>query len=279
MTTSQLGSTVESVLSLIEKMTTALQWDVYYFNGQTEYAHLRSSSLSELRAHIDSIRTEIASVILLTRKIVVECTVQIIRKNMEASLSKMELLSHQLCQVTKVKVRHCQGENLSCLWYQVLALILNGTDQSEETAALVYLVENGANLLRVVDCLLRDIHTLSGVSGECTLSESGVSYSSPQIEVPVLYHKNARVETERKACSLKIKTVRNYPILFRNNDSTCIAAWYRTMHEYIYSYTVFKKSSWWTVIINKDSCYRAPRSKVKRASYNFYTDIQLEHLY
>ncbi len=46
------------------------------------------------------------------------------------------------------------------------------TDQSEETAALVDLVENGANLLRAVDCLLRDMRTLSGVSGECTLSES-----------------------------------------------------------------------------------------------------------
>ncbi len=48
----------------------------------------------------------------------------------------------------------------------MLALILNGTDQSEETAALVDLVENGANLLRAVDSLLRDIRTLSGVSGE-----------------------------------------------------------------------------------------------------------------
>ena len=54
----------------------------------------------------------------------------------------------------------------------MLALILNGTDQSDETAALVDLVENGANLLRAVDCLLRDIHILSGVSGEFTLSES-----------------------------------------------------------------------------------------------------------
>ncbi len=61
----------------------------------------------------------------------------------------------------------------------MLALILNGTDQSEETAALVDLVEDGANLLRAVDCLLRDIHTVNGVSGECTLSEScchGVEY-------------------------------------------------------------------------------------------------------
>ena len=54
----------------------------------------------------------------------------------------------------------------------ISSLILNGTDQSEKTAALVDLVENGANLLRAVDCLLRDIHTLSGVSGEYTLSES-----------------------------------------------------------------------------------------------------------
>ena len=58
----------------------------------------------------------------------------------------------------------------------MLALILNGTDQSEETAALIDLVENGANLLRAVDRLLRDMHTLSGVSGECTLSESVYRY-------------------------------------------------------------------------------------------------------
>ncbi len=51
----------------------------------------------------------------------------------------------------------------------VLALILVGTDQSEETAALVDLVDNGANLLKAVDCLLRDIHTLNGVSGKWTL--------------------------------------------------------------------------------------------------------------
>ncbi|XP_064385072.1 uncharacterized protein LOC135333968 isoform X2 [Halichondria panicea] len=130
MTTSQLGSTVETVLSLMEKMTTALQ----------------SSSLSELTAYTDSIRTEIKAVLVVTRRVVQECTVQSISENMGASLSKMETLSHQLCHVTKVKLRYC-------------------LDQSEETAALVDLVENGANLLRAVDCLLRDIHTLSGVSG------------------------------------------------------------------------------------------------------------------
>ncbi len=57
-------------------------------------------------------------------------------------------------------------------------LILNDTDQLEETAALVDLVENGANLLRAVDCLLRDIHTLSGVSGECPMSVMLCFYSA-----------------------------------------------------------------------------------------------------
>ncbi|XP_064385255.1 uncharacterized protein LOC135334125 isoform X2 [Halichondria panicea] len=133
----QLGSTVKSVVSLMERMTAAL----------------RSSSLSELTGHTDSIRTEIASVLVVTRRVVEECTVQSISENMGASLSKMETLSHQLCHVAKVKLRYCLG-----------------TDQSEETAALVDLVENGANLLRAVDCLLRDIHTLSGVSGNAGYS-------------------------------------------------------------------------------------------------------------
>ncbi|XP_064404111.1 uncharacterized protein LOC135349511 isoform X2 [Halichondria panicea] len=131
----QLGSTVKSVVSLMERMTAAL----------------RSSSLSELTGHTDSIRTEIASVLVVTRRVVEECTVQSISENMGASLSKMETLSHQLCQVAKVKLRYC-------------------LDQSDETAALVDLVENGANLLRAVDCLLRDIHTLSGVSGNAGYS-------------------------------------------------------------------------------------------------------------
>ncbi|XP_064385275.1 uncharacterized protein LOC135334138 [Halichondria panicea] len=135
MTTSQLGSTVDTVLSLMEKMTAALQ----------------SSSLSELTAHTDSIRTEIKAVLVVTRRVVQECTVQSISENMGASLSKMEILSHQLCHVARVKLRYC-------------------LDQSEETAALIDLVENGANLLRAVDRLLRDMHTLSGVSGNAGYS-------------------------------------------------------------------------------------------------------------
>ena len=74
----------------------------------------------------------------------------------------------------------------------MLALILNGTDQSEETAALVDLVDNGANLLRTVDCLLRDIRTLSGVSGEFTLSESVYRVSTYRIAGIFLRYKFSR---------------------------------------------------------------------------------------
>ncbi len=77
-------------------------------------SHLRSSSLSELTGHTDSIRTEIKSVLVVTRRVVEECTVQSIRVNMRASLSKMETLSHQLYMVVKVKLRNCLGKNV-CL--------------------------------------------------------------------------------------------------------------------------------------------------------------------
>ena len=50
----------------------------------------------------------------MTRRVVEECTVQSISENIGANLSKMETLSHLLCQVTKVKLRYCQGENV-CL--------------------------------------------------------------------------------------------------------------------------------------------------------------------
>ncbi len=49
---------------------------------------------------------------------------------------------------------------------------LNNTDLSEETAALVDLVENGAYLLRTVDSILKDVNTVSEISGSispCTL--------------------------------------------------------------------------------------------------------------
>ena len=40
-------------------------------------------------------------------------------------------------------------------------------DQSEETAALVDLVESGASLLRTVNNLLEDLQTLSAVNSKC----------------------------------------------------------------------------------------------------------------
>ncbi|XP_064384769.1 uncharacterized protein LOC135333680 isoform X3 [Halichondria panicea] len=131
-TTSQLGPSVESVLSLMEKMATALQ----------------SSSLSELAALTDSIRTEIESVLVVTRRVVEDCTLQ--SENIGANLSKIDDLSRQFCMVARAKRRHCQ-------------------DQSEEAAALVDLVENGANLLRAVDLALREIDTLSGNTGYSVL--------------------------------------------------------------------------------------------------------------
>ena len=67
-------------------------------------SHLRSSSLSELTAHTDSIRTNVRSIRRLARKIVKEC-------NIGASLSKTETLSHQLGRLAEDKLGDCQGEN------------------------------------------------------------------------------------------------------------------------------------------------------------------------
>ncbi len=41
---------------------------------------------------------------------------------------------------------------------------LNNTDQCEETAALIDLVESGTNLLRTVDFLLLDVQRVSEIS-------------------------------------------------------------------------------------------------------------------
>ena len=77
----------------------------------TDISHLRSSSLSELASHIDSIQTEIASVLQVARRVMEECKVRSISENIGASLSKIEALCHQLCLVAKFKFKHCQGEN------------------------------------------------------------------------------------------------------------------------------------------------------------------------
>ncbi len=75
-------------------------------------SHLRSSSLSELAALTDSIRTEIESVLVVTRRVVEDCTLQ--SENIGANLSKIDDLSRQFCMVARAKRRHCQGENM-CL--------------------------------------------------------------------------------------------------------------------------------------------------------------------
>ncbi len=181
MTSSQLSTSVESVLSLVDKMTTALQWDISISNVSTVLTthnhHLRSSSLSELTAHTKSIHSDIASVIGVTRKVAEECTIRSISDNIKASLSKMTTLSHQLFHVARVRLRYCQGENM-CLQYQVLITYYeNVADQSEETATLVDLVESGANLLNTVNYLLKDVCTVSEISGsrKCTSKSMYVS--------------------------------------------------------------------------------------------------------
>ncbi len=71
----------------------------------------RSSSLSELTGHTMSIQTEIESVLGVTRRVAEECKIQTISDNIRASLSKMSILSHQLCHVARVRLRHCEGES------------------------------------------------------------------------------------------------------------------------------------------------------------------------
>ncbi len=78
-------------------------------------SHLRSSSLSELAAHTDSIQTEIESVLVVTRRVVEDCTLQSIKsEKIGANLSKIDDLSRQFCMVVRAKRRHCQSENM-CL--------------------------------------------------------------------------------------------------------------------------------------------------------------------
>ena len=71
----------------------------------------RSSCLTDLAANTDAIENEVAAVVRISRRVAEECTRQIISESIGASLSKMEALSHQLCQVAKVKLKHSQGKN------------------------------------------------------------------------------------------------------------------------------------------------------------------------
>ncbi len=74
---------------------------------------LRSSSLNELTGHTESIQTEIMSILGVTRRIITEeCAIEIqsVSSNIEASLSEITTLSHQLCHVARVRLHYYQGE-------------------------------------------------------------------------------------------------------------------------------------------------------------------------
>ncbi len=55
------------------------------------------------------------------------------------------------------------------------------TDQSEERTALVDLVESGASLLNTMNCLLKNVHTVSKISGsrKCTSTSTYITTVNP----------------------------------------------------------------------------------------------------
>ena len=83
---------------------------VYVYRAIFPNTYRSSSSLGDLAEHTDLIKDEVQSVIGVSRKVAEECSIQYIKADIEANLSMMEALSHQLCQVTKVKFKHCQGQ-------------------------------------------------------------------------------------------------------------------------------------------------------------------------
>ena len=137
----QLVPTVETILSLMEMITTAL-WCVcvcvcgcaceragvcvcHCVCSELVHSYIRlismttayiffqcnssSSSLRVLAAHTDSIKVEVQTVLSVSRKVAEECSIRSIKDDVVDSLSNIEALSHQLCLVTKVKLKHCQG--------------------------------------------------------------------------------------------------------------------------------------------------------------------------
>ena len=51
------------------------------------------------------------TVVGISKRVTEECARRSVSDSIEASLSEIEVLSHQLCLVTKVKLKHSQGEN------------------------------------------------------------------------------------------------------------------------------------------------------------------------
>ena len=90
-------------------------------NYSVSVALCRLSSLSELSIQTDAIKTEIGTVVKISRRVAEECTRHTISESIKASLSKMEVLSHQLCQVTKVKLKYCQGDGANFMHLIMIA--------------------------------------------------------------------------------------------------------------------------------------------------------------
>ncbi len=78
-----------------------------------------SFSLEVLSRHTEAINREVQEVLRVSQEMVARCSIETIRCNMEDSLAKMDALSHQLCQVAKAKLKHCQSK-LSCITTQWL---------------------------------------------------------------------------------------------------------------------------------------------------------------
>ena len=70
----------------------------------------RSSSLGDMATQTDSIKAQIKTVLEVSKKVAKQCTRRAISEEIKVKLSKIMVLSHQLCHVTKVKFKHCHGE-------------------------------------------------------------------------------------------------------------------------------------------------------------------------
>ena len=63
-----------------------------------------------MAAHTDLIKSQIKTVLEVSKKVAKQSTRRAICEEIRVKLSKIMSLSHQLCQVTKVKFKHCGGE-------------------------------------------------------------------------------------------------------------------------------------------------------------------------
>ncbi len=87
--------------SKVKLYPVSFEWDIPCFH--------RSSPLSELTAYTESIQTEIASVLRVTRKVAEECTIQSISDDIASSILDALALSHHLWFVSKIRFKYCEG--------------------------------------------------------------------------------------------------------------------------------------------------------------------------